>query len=343
MPASKPLRFGIVQTAFPGDVVLALGLVETLHAAYPDAELHLLVRKGNEALVAGHPFLTKVWVWNKKQQKFSGLLKLALEWRQLGFHAVVNAQRFFTSGLFTALASPAISTGFDKNPLSALFTEAKPHTIIGWPRGAHAADVPAPHELERNHTLLEPVFKLWPPLTTTRVLPRLYPSHEDYMAIGQYQSKPYHCIAPASVWFTKQYPASQWQRLINTADPALNIYLIGGPADVGFAQEIMAGCQHTGLVNLVGKLGFLESAALMGGAQMNYTCDSAPLHVAGAMGAPVTAIFCSTVPSFGFGPMAANGRVVEVQEPLACRPCGLHGKRACPEGHFKCAMAVEVV
>ena len=84
------------------------------------------------------------------------------------------------------------------------------------------------------------------------------------------------------------------------------------------------------------------SPALMEGAVMNVVNDSAPLHIAGAVNAPVTAIFCSTVPAFGFGPLRANGRLVETTEKLDCRPCGLHGHRVCPKGHFRCAEGIEV-
>jgi len=81
----------------------------------------------------------------------------------------------------------------------------------------------------------------------------------------------------------------------------------------------------------------LQSAALMKGAIMNYVNDSAPLHLASAMNAPVTAVFLSTVPQFGFTPLSDNSSVCETSLDLPCRPCGLHGKGACPEGHFKCA------
>ena len=70
---------------------------------------------------------------------------------------------------------------------------------------------------------------------------------------------------------------------------------------------------------------------------MNYVNDSAPLHIASAVDAPVTAVFCSTVPAFGYGPLSTNAHVVETEEKLACRPCGPHGHGKCPEGHFKCA------
>ena len=75
---------------------------------------------------------------------------------------------------------------------------------------------------------------------------------------------------------------------------------------------------------------------------MNYVNDSAPLHIASAMNAPVTAYFCSTKPSFGFGPLSDNKTIVEVKEKLECRPCGLHGKKKCPEDHFDCGFNIEV-
>jgi heptosyltransferase-2 len=72
-------------------------------------------------------------------------------------------------------------------------------------------------------------------------------------------------------------------------------------------------------------------------ALMNYVNDSAPLHFASAVNAPVTAVYCSTIPAFGFGPLSDERFIVEIPEPLECRPCGLHGYKACPLGHFNCA------
>ena len=74
---------------------------------------------------------------------------------------------------------------------------------------------------------------------------------------------------------------------------------------------------------------------------MNYANDSAPMHLASAMNAPISAIYCSTVPSFGFGPLSDNSFIIETIEKLACRPCGLHGLRECPLGHFDCAQTIE--
>jgi heptosyltransferase-2 len=74
---------------------------------------------------------------------------------------------------------------------------------------------------------------------------------------------------------------------------------------------------------------------------MNYVNDSAPMHIASAVNAPVTAIYCSTVPAFGFGPLSDVSFIVETDEKLACKPCGIHGLESCPEKHFKCALTID--
>ena len=51
--------------------------------------------------------------------------------------------------------------------------------------------------------------------------------------------------------------------------------------------------------------------------------------------------WANKIPEFGFGPLSDDSRVIQIQKPLACRPCGLHGKKACPKGHFKCGLEIE--
>ncbi|MGL5945319.1 MAG: glycosyltransferase family 9 protein, partial [Sediminibacterium sp.] len=55
---------------------------------------------------------------------------------------------------------------------------------------------------------------------------------------------------------------------------------------------------------------------------------------------PVAAIYCSTIPAFGYGPLSDKSYIIETKQPLACKPCGLHGKVACPYGHFNCAETI---
>jgi heptosyltransferase-2 len=150
---------------------------------------------------------------------------------------------------------------------------------------------------------------------------------------------PYVCIAPASVWFTKQFPKEKWVAFIDQLKQ-FSVYLLGAPSDHEHCESIRNATTYPGVTNLSGKLSFLESTALMQHAVMNFVNDSAPLHLASAVNAPVTAVFCSTVPDFGFGPLSDRSFIVETSEPLTCRPCGLHGYKACPQGHFKCALTI---
>lgn len=316
-------KFLVIQTAFIGDVVLATGLIEKLHAHFPTAAIHFLVRKGNEALLQGHPLLQKLLVWDKKQHKQRNLFKLLLAIRRERYDKVINVQRFTATGFLTAFSGAKETIGFDKNPFSFLFSKKIPHII--------ATGGQARHEIERNNDLVKH-------FTDDEVMkPKLYPSAADEAAVSQYQSKPYICVAPASVWFTKQYPADKWISFINKVSPATTVYLIGAPGDNTLCESIRQAATHPNVINLAGKLSFLQSAALQRAAIMNYVNDSAPMHFASAVNAPTTAVYCSTLPSFGFGPLADVKFIVEKTEPLYCRPCGLHGKAACPEKHFKCA------
>ena len=59
----------IIQTAFIGDVILATSLIEKIYTVYPEAQIDFLLRKGNEELIANHPFINKTIVWDKKNKK----------------------------------------------------------------------------------------------------------------------------------------------------------------------------------------------------------------------------------------------------------------------------------
>jgi heptosyltransferase-2 len=87
-------------------------------------------------------------------------------------------------------------------------------------------------------------------------------------------------------------------------------------------------------VNAVGRTPLKALAAWMDRLAVLVTNDSAPLHVAAARGTPAVAVFGPTTRDLGFGPFHRASRIVEVE--LECRPCGLHGGRRCPKGHFRC-------
>jgi heptosyltransferase-2 len=324
-----PKSFLIIQTAFIGDVVLATAMVEKMHRQYPDAQIDFLLRKGNEALLKGHPYLRQVLIWDKTNGKLKNLMRLLRQIRSQRYDAVINVQRFFATGLLTAFSGAKERIGFDKNPLHFLFDHSLPHgglTTNG-----------VLHETDRNQRLIAELTDAEP------AKPRLYPSDADRDFISQYQAEPYICVAPSSVWFTKQLPVESWAAFVKEAQRKYQVYLIAGPNDHAVCEQVRTqaggGCRIT---NLAGELSLLQSVALQAGAKMNFVNDSGPLHFASATDAPVTAVFCSTVPAFGYGPLSTISHIVEVDASLACRPCGIHGKKECPMGHFLCGRKIRV-
>ena len=312
-------RILIIQTAFLGDVILATSLVNSIKAQYPEAQVDLLVKKGNELLVLGHPNIHRVLTFDKSR-KWRDILRLVRTNRATRYDFIVNLHRFASSGLIAVL-SQTKTIGFDKNPLARFYTLKLPHPIS---KGIH--------EIDRNFTLIAALG------VKHLVKPSIVPSEEAMQKVTKYQETPYVCLAPASVWATKQLPMEKWVELSKKQDHL--IYLLGGPSDHALCETIKTKIPGR-TVNLAGELSLMESVALMKGAVRNHVNDSGPLHFASAVNAPVTAYFCSTVTDFGFGPLSDDSEVKEVKG-LACRPCGLHGKKECPEGHFKCGKEMVV-
>ncbi len=321
-----PNKILIIQTAFIGDAILSTSLVETWKSNYPHSTIDILVRKGNEALLENNSYLNNILIWDKKKNKYANLFKLIAKVRNADYDAVFNVQRFFATGLITAFSGAQIKVGYKSNPLSFLFSRS---ILFDTSNNLH--------ETERNIKLLQPYC------TGNSLPPKLYPSGKDNEACEQYKKTNYICLAPTSVWFTKQWPKENWVKLIKHLSSTSSIYLLGAPNDFEACEEIRKANNSPNVINLAGKLSFLESASLMRDATMNYVNDSAPMHIASSMNAPTTAIYCSTLPSFGFGPLSDDSKIIEYKEELTCRPCGLHGKKECPEGHFNCSDTIDLL
>jgi heptosyltransferase-2 len=318
----------IIQTAFLGDVVLSTVIIENIAKEFRNDKIDFLLKKGNETLLINHPNINEIITWNKSSGKYLNWLKVLLKIRRKKYDLIINVQRYISTALFTILSGAGFTIGFDKNPLSVFFTKKVKY---------HLGSVNHPvHEIDRNLLLINPIVRN--PEKTIR----LYPSKEDVEKIKSFQSINYICIAPASVWLTKQFPVEKWIELIQNGNHSDMIYLLGSKDDFSLCEKIIYSLPGRKIVNLAGELTLLQSAALMQNALMNYVNDSSPMHLASAMNAPVTAIFCSTVPEFGFGPLSEKSRIVETKKKLHCRPCGMHGHKKCPENNFECATSINV-
>ncbi len=314
------MKFLIIQTAFIGDVILATPVIEKIHRFYPNAQIDFLLRKGNEGLFHAHPILQQVYVFDKKKHKYKNMFRIIKAIRKQKYDYVINLHRFLSSGLITSFSKGNYTIGFNKNPLSFLFHQKVEHHI-----GEVGSFV---HEVDRNLALIEAITD------STNQKPKLYPPNIND---NRKPDEKYICIAPASVWFTKQFPKQKWIDLINSILPEYKIVLLGGRTDISFCNAIQNGITRKAVISMAGELNLLESAAWMRDAALNFVNDSAPLHLASAVDAPVAAIYCSTIPDFGFAPLSTHSVVLQTKRKLPCRPCGLHGKKQCPEKHFYCS------
>jgi lipopolysaccharide heptosyltransferase II len=312
-------RFLVIQTAFLGDVILATPVISELKRLHPDAAIDVLVRKGNEGILKNHPDIHEVFSFNKKEGKWKEMRRLIRVFRSKNYDELINLQRFGSSGLITFLSGARKKVGFGKNPFSFCYDIKIKHEI-----GT------GKHEVERNLECIahHGARKL--------VRPAVFPSQEDREKVAPYTMNSFYTLAPASVWFTKQLPEEKWVALANNLKRKGTVYLVGGPADFDLCQRIAHAAVLPMESNLAGQLNLLESCALFEKATRCFVNDSGPLHMATAVNAPVTAFFCATVPRFGFGPLSDDSEIRETKEHLTCRPCGLHGGKVCPEGHFRC-------
>lgn len=309
----------IIQTASIGDVILATAVAEQLHDAFSDIQIDFLIKKGNEQIFENHPFIHNIIIWDKSK-KIKNWWKNLKHIRQNKYDLVIDIQRFFLTGLWTVLSKAKETRGFTKNPLSIFFSKRYKHIIQ---QGIH--------EIDRNFSLIADLVQK--PIKHPRLYPKSFP---EIVKSGQI----YYTISPASLWFTKEFPVDKWVDFIDKILQNNLVYLLGGKNDICLCRYIKEHSIHKNIEIKAGMLSLLESAALMSGAKMNFVNDSSPMHLASAMNAPVTAIFCSTTPNFGFGPLSDKSHIVQ-NENCSCRPCGLHGRKECPEKHFNCGYKIE--
>jgi heptosyltransferase-2 len=155
-----------------------------------------------------------------------------------------------------------------------------------------------------------------------------WPAHSAFVA-----------LAPGSVWATKRWPF--YSALAMALVEETRIVVVGSKDDAPLARAIRDAAGEERVIDATGRLSLLASAELISRATAIVTNDSAPLHLASAMGTPTVAIYGPTIPEFGFGPLAPQASVVQHDE-LACKPCDRHGPQRCPLGHWRCMRELSV-
>lgn len=313
----------VIQTSFLGDVILTTPLIAELAKRGP---VDALVTPEGAAVLANNPNLRTILRYDKRNTYGSAVglwqtLKAIRSRRP--YEKVFLAQGSFRSGLLGMMTASRERIGFATSTGRLLYT----------------TEVQYRPELHHAVRLLSLAFAGAPGLPTEPVRPRLYPSDDDralvdgFIRRGSDADAPFVALAPGSAWGTKRWP--YYVDLARRLAPDFRIAIVGSRADTEVAAQITDAVGADAVINTAGSLSLLASAELIGRAQAIVTNDSAPQHLASAMGTPTLTIFGPTVPEFGFGPLAER-RAVAGHEYLECRPCHRHGPQRCPLGHWRC-------
>lgn len=327
----EPKKILVIQTAFLGDVVLTTPLLGAIKDGFPKAGLSVLVVSRTKEILSGHPAVDEVLVYDKRGdlRGLRGLIRMARLLESRGFDLCFLPHRSFRSAILAYLAGIPRRIGFGRSAGSLLYTD-------------RVVRDPARHEVDRNLSLLTPLG-IEPASLTRRLQLTVDPSARGIVerilkdqGIGS--GDVLVGMAPGSVWATKRWLPEGFSAvadaLMDSSDfgSKVKVVLLGSKEEMGIANQIMVGCRHKP-INFLGQ-SLPELVATLSRCRLLITNDNGAMHVGTALDIPIVAIFGSTSPDGGYGPYTETAVIVE--HTLLCRPCGLHGYRRCPLGHFKC-------
>jgi heptosyltransferase-2 len=314
----------VIQTAFLGDVVLTTPLLAALAARHGPVDV--VTTPAAAPLLETHPAVRRVVPYEKRgrDRGWAGLRGLARRLRTERYERAYLPHRSLRTAALALLARVPARIGFhDGWPF--FYTEVRRRPSGG-------------HEVDRLLALAEQPVSAY--------APTLHPTPDDERAVtailaaaGLTEGAPFVALAPGSIWGSKRWP--HYGELACRLAARVPVVAVGGQEDAPLGDEIVGAVRAVravgavGAVNTCGKLTLRESAALIARARVLVTNDSAPLHVATAMGTPIVAVFGPTLPEFGFGPIRSGDVALGVAG-LDCRPCSRHGPPRCPLGHHRC-------
>lgn len=320
-------RILVIQTAFLGDAILTLPMIEKLHELNPGALIDVIGIPGTKEIFANSPFVNEVLVFEKrgKHKSPAGIYAFAKELKEKGYSKIFSPHRSFRTSLLVWLTQVKETYGFDTASLSFVYKYKIKYR-------------PDYHEVRRLLEIIKPGTgdNEW------KIIPRIKENKKTDEKIDDLLkgiTGKIVAIAPGSVWETKKYPAESYSRLAKLlTEEGYSVVLLGSKEDTGLCSSI-AGTSSGSIHSFAGKLTLTESVYLLKKCVLLISNDSAPTHMSLLASTPVLTVYCSTIPAFGFYPYHLNSISVSYDN-LSCKPCGIHGLRKCPIGTFECASKV---
>ena len=294
-----------------GDVVLITASLKALREKFPQAQIHCLTSPEGAALLQRCPYINSVIIFDPRRKNVASLWKMGTQLRRFRFDKIIDFQNNRTSHIFSFLALPRESYGFDNGKWSFLLSHKVKNDVTNLAPVEHQFRI-----LERLGIAYKKDLRL-----------ELWPSPQDHQHaqallegewLGNIKDIVGINIAASARWSTKNWPL---EHIVKVCDllghKSIRVVLTGQAKDKTLARQIIAKAKAKP-ADLTGKTTIMQLAALVTHCKVYISPDSAPLHVAVAMGVPVIALFGPTDPGRHMPP--ADKSVV-IRRDLRCAPC----------------------
>jgi len=315
----------VIQTAFIGDALLTLPMIEKLKENFKNSLIDVVCIPSTEEIFSASPFVNEVLVLDKKKKHKSiyNLLKFAKSIKQKQYTRIYSPHRSLRTSLIVMQSGVRETYGFANSAFFHVYKNLVEYSY-------------AKHEVQRNLDLIgfNYISDNW------KIIPKLKLNENSSIKIQtflaeNYLSEKIIAVAPGSVWETKKYPLEHFVEIISHfTDLDYKIILLGGESDKVLCENIARNFEKN-VISAGGKFSLVETIEILKNVKLLLTNDSAPTHLGVCADIPVLTIYCSTIPAFGFFPYNKKSFYISYDD-LKCKPCGLHGYEKCPISTFDC-------
>lgn len=333
IPLGEVRRVLVTKLRHHGDVLLSSPLFAALKAAVPDAEIDALVYADTADMLSLHPALSQLHTIDRRWKKRGPVGQLDAELclldtlRGRQYDLVIHLTEHWRGAWLARLLRPRWAVAPKIPGRGKFWRNSFTHFV---PKAAPGRR----HTVEAHLDFLRRIG-IQPPPAQRRLLlvPGAEAEHrvEELLDIFHLVPGGYVHLHPASRWLFKGWTVAGWVGLINSLNVAGWPVLLTAAPDAreqALVAAIQDGLPDSAVVHtLAGQLSLKELAAVTARAALFIGVDSAPMHIAAAVGTPVVALFG---PSGDLewapwpGARESEHRVI-VSDRHPCRPCGLDG------------------
>ena len=288
------MRLLFVKLKHIGDALLLTPTLTAARAAYPAAEIWVVVRKGTESILAGCPTIDRLLtvaapetaqrsLWN-----WLGDLNLIPELRRQKFDYAFELSDG-GRGRWLSWLSGA------QNRCTSIY----PRPLNAWWRGKF--NCPSNHNWTLSHRVEKDFFTVNDCLPLASEIPPLMFDRRRTVAseIQPKLSSSYAVLHPSTRWVRKRWPEEKWIELGHQLLERLPQLVIStGPDQEDVTQaEALAKAWGPRALSTEGKLSWAQLAGLLYSAKIFVGVDTAAMHLAAACQTPTVALFGPSVVS----------------------------------------------